>query len=118
MLSDDALLTIFGFCANKKEERLRQVWQTLVHVCRRWRSLVFGSPRGLDLELICTSRTPARDMLDLWPPLPLVIAPARYPDNHRMKNMDNILAVLEHRNRVRQIQIEDISSWDLGEFWK
>jgi hypothetical protein len=33
-----------------------EVWQVLVHVCRRWRSIVFGSPRRLNLQLFCTSR--------------------------------------------------------------
>ena len=110
MLPDDALLVIFDLCAGEEEEeRLQQVWQTLVHVCRRWRSLVFGSPSSLNLQLICTPRTPARDMLDVWPPLPLVIRSISYPIN----NVDNIIAVLERRNRVCQIRIEDISSLDL-----
>ena len=110
MLPDDALLSIFEFCANEEETRLQQVWQTLVHVCRQWRSLVFGSPRSLNLQLLCTSRTPARDMLDLWPPLPLVIRSYYILGPYAIQNVDNIVAVLEHRNRVCQIYIEDISS--------
>ena len=110
MLTDDALLAIFDFCAGEQHEyRKQQVWQRLVHVCRRWRSLVLGSPRSLNLQLICTSRTPARDMLDVWPSLPLVIQ-SYY---HEIQNMDNIVAVLEHRNRVCKIHIEDISSSQL-----
>ena len=91
----------------------KEVWQTLVHVCRRWRSLVFGSPHGLNLQLIRTERTPTRDMLDVWPPLPLVIAPVRYHGDPQIENVDNIVAVLEHRNRVRRIHISDISSSEL-----
>ena len=114
MLPDDVLLSIFEFCASEEEEdRLQQVWQTLVRVCPRWRRLVFGSPSSLNLQLICTSRTPSRNMLDVWPPLPLVIAPVRYHDNYRIENMDNIVAVLEHRNRVCRIHITDSSSSDL-----
>src|SRR5260221_5208216 len=45
-------------------------WQLLVHVCRRWRSLVFGSPRRLNLRLFCTPETPAKDTLAVWPALP------------------------------------------------
>jgi hypothetical protein len=41
-------------------------WQSLVHVCRRWRSLVLGSPRRLNLRLYCTPETPAKDTLDVW----------------------------------------------------
>ena len=110
MLPDDVLLVVFDFCAHEEEVlwklRLQQVWQTLVHVCSRWRSLVFGSPRGLNLQLICSSRTPARDMLDLWPPLPLVIRSFWYP----IEDVDNMVAVLEHRNRVCRIHITNISS--------
>ena len=107
MLPDDVLLSIFDFCAN--EEGLRkQVWETLVHVCRRWRSLVFGSPRSLNLQLICTSRTLARNMLDVWPPLPLCIE-----SFGTSANVDNIIALLEHKNRVCRIHLYGISSLDL-----
>ena len=103
MLPDDVLLSIFGFCANEQGRRVERVWQTLVHVCRRWRSLVFGSPRSLDLQLICTPKTRARDMLDVWPPLPLVItSPWDNSEYYGIENtdVDNIVAVLERRNRV------------------
>ncbi len=33
------------------------------HVCQKWRSVVFGSPRRLNLRLLCTKRTPVREML-------------------------------------------------------
>ena len=52
MLPDDVLLAIFDFCGDKYE---LEAWQTLVHVCRRWRSVVLGSPRRLGLQLVCTS---------------------------------------------------------------
>ena len=107
MLPDDVLLSIFDFCANEQEGWQKQVWETLVHVCRRWRSLVFGSPRSLNLQLICTSRTSARNMLDVWPPLPLNIVSIHYA------NVDNIIALLEHRNRVCRIYIRDISSLNM-----
>jgi hypothetical protein len=29
-----------------------QAWHTLVHVCRKWRTVVLGSPRRLDLRLL------------------------------------------------------------------
>ena len=52
-------------------------------------------------------------MLDVWPPFPLIIAPVSYHDNHRIENVDNIVAVLERRNRVCQIRIGDTSGLDL-----
>ena len=119
MLPDDVLLSIFAFCANGEEEdRPQQVWQTLVHVCPRWRCLVFGSPRSLNLELICTSRTPARDLLDVWPPLPLVIAPVWFHSDPPIENADNIVAALEHRNRACRIYITDISSFSSSDLEK
>ena len=108
MLPDDVLLSIFDFCANEYAEWPKLVWETLVHVCRRWRSLVFGSPRGLNLQLICTFRTPARNTLDIWPPLPLYII-SFVPHG----NVDNIIALLEHKNRVCRIHLHGISRLDL-----
>ena len=108
MLPDDVLLSIFDFCASEHETRLKLVWETLVHVCRRWRSLVFGSPRSLDLQLICTERTPARNMLDVWPPLPLYILSIR-----PYANLDNIIALFEHKNRVCRIEIYGLSNLEM-----
>ena len=58
MLSDDVLLGMFDFYVDEDGETKEdvEVWQVLVHVCRRWRSIVFGSPRRLNLQLFCTSR--------------------------------------------------------------
>ncbi|KAI0251494.1 hypothetical protein BJV78DRAFT_421815 [Lactifluus subvellereus] len=67
-------------------------WHRLVHVCQRWRYLVFASPLHLNLCLRCTSRTPARETLDVWPPLPIEIFLV-YP-----YDVDNIAATLQHRD--------------------
>ena len=77
-LTDDALLVIFdhymyGIRLEEERQKVEKAWQSLIHVCHRWRSIVFGSPRRLDLRLFCTGRTPARDRLDVWPTLPLII---------------------------------------------
>jgi hypothetical protein len=77
VLLDDVLLEIFDFYmvlspGYSKTEIER--WQSLVHVCRRWRSLIFESPRRLNLQLVCTPFTPTRDKLDVWPALPLIVA--------------------------------------------
>ena len=75
MLPDEVLLAIFDSWVDEDAFRKKDVeaWQMLVHVCRRWRSVVFGSPRRLNLRLVCGAKTPARDTLDVWPPLPLII---------------------------------------------
>ena len=105
-------MAIFDFCADQFELTKRQLeaWQKLVHVCRRWRSVVFGSPHRLKLRLVCTFRTPARDLLDIWPALPLIV---QFYDLHPIEGVDNIAAVLERSNRVRQIDLNGISSSDL-----
>jgi hypothetical protein len=67
-------LDIFDFCiqdARRYPSEGIDVWSTLVHVCRHWRSVVFESPLRLDLQLLCTDKTPVRKMLDIWPPLAL-----------------------------------------------
>ena len=110
-LPDDVLIQIFnyhGYDDNDlyREER-EKVWQTLVHVCRRWRSIVFGSPRHLNLQLVCTPRTPARDMLGIWPALPLnIVSYGDYP------TLDNFIAALECTDRVREIFLRIVPSSD------
>ena len=110
MLPDDVLLSIFDFCADQGQFFKPQIeaWQSLVHVCRRWRSLVFGSSSGLKLQLACSTYTPARDTLDVWPSLPLRIECALLRPTE--ETVDNIIAVLERRDRVCQIRLGDVPS--------
>ena len=77
------------------------VWRSLVHVCPRWRSVVFGSPGHLDLRLVCTTRTPVRDALDIWPSLPLTIVYERDSTG----SVDNIIAGFERTDRVREVYL-------------
>ena len=77
MLSDDVLLAVFDFCACDNPlifvaRHETEAWHSLVHVCQRWRSIVFASPRRLNLWLFCSSVTPT-DALDVWPALPFLI---------------------------------------------
>ena len=97
VLPDDVLLDIFGFYV---AETWRSEWQTLVHVCRRWRSIVFGSPRSLELLLVCSDKTPARATLNVWPPLPLHI------DCQAIGESADIVAVLERSDRVCFINLK------------
>ena len=115
MLPDDVLLGIFssylGECLTI--QKMAEGWQLLVHVCRRWRIVVFGSPRHLDLHIVCTISTPARDTLDSWPALPLTV---EYPGDYPTGNADNIVAALERRDRVHKIYLIDVPSSDLEIF--
>ena len=112
-LPDDALLLIFDHYMNivRLEGGFRQkaedAWHSLVHVCRRWRCIVFESPRRLDLRLVCTGETPARDGLDLWPALPLIIWGEGEFSTGSGDYVDNIVAALERADRVCQIHLEN-----------
>jgi hypothetical protein len=119
ILSDDVLLEIFDFYVNEDsdedsddEDFKKEIekWQTLVHVCRRWRSVVFGSPRRLNLRLVCTSETPARNTLDVWPSLPLIIGDSA---DTTTKGADEILAVLGRNDRVVKIDLFNVDDSDL-----
>ena len=114
MLPDDVLLQIFnshGYYDIFADER-QKVWQTLVHVCRRWRCIVFGSPRRLNLQLVCTPRTPAslRDMLNVWPALPLIMSGE---GGYATGGVDDIVAVLERNDHVCEIGLTNIPYSDL-----
>ena len=112
MLPDDVLLTIFDFYVYQSpsyaiewvgfshEQRKIELWHSLVHVCRRWRGLVFTSPRRLNMRLRCTTRTPARETLDIWPALPLVIR-----GDVSEKSVDNVIAELKLNDRISQIEL-------------
>ena len=90
-----------------------QEWITLAHVCRRWRRIVFQSPRRLNLQLLCTPNT-ARDTLDTWPPLPLVIRDFDYIIYDELSSLDNIIAALERNDRVWRIRLTYLSSSQMG----
>ena len=62
ILTDDVLLYVFDFYLEASKV---EAWHTLVHVCRRWRNIVFGSPRRLNLQIACTNKSRARELLDV-----------------------------------------------------
>jgi hypothetical protein len=104
ILPDVALLEIFDFYVNEAE--WMDAWHTLVHVCRRWRSIAFGSPRRLKLQLYCSPTTPVRKTLAVWPPLPIVIRQYGHPTC----GMHNIIAALKHNDRVCEIELWRVPS--------
>ncbi|KAI0284790.1 hypothetical protein BC826DRAFT_1109559 [Russula brevipes] len=108
-LPDDALLGIFDFYLDDKNPshiHSADKWHTLVHVCRWWRSVVFASPRRLDLRLFCTRDRSVRTMLDIWPALPILLE-YQYPTRKEQEEWpNNIIAALEHPDRVRHISIK------------
>lgn len=104
-LTDDALIDVFDFYL--AEAQKVEAWHTLVHVCRRWRFLVFLSPHRLNLRIACTNRTLVREKLEVWPALPIVIS----GECNSQVCLDRIMATLEHRDRVCQIELSFM--WEL-----
>ncbi|KAF8259417.1 hypothetical protein EI94DRAFT_1027539 [Lactarius quietus] len=113
-LPDDVLLEIFAFCKMDHDAYgflFRPVleWRRLIHVCRRWRYIVFAFPRQLDLQLLCTHGTPVSKNLRHWPALiPLVLE--YYGTWEGKKSLtpdceDEVTAALEHPNRVRYVRL-------------
>ena len=111
-LPDVALLKIFDFNDSEDEEQI-EAWHTLVHVCRKWRNIVFGSPRRLNLRLYCKARTPVRKTLDVWPLLPIVVR----RDGHEKWCVDPVIAALEHNDRICQLDLHDVPSPQLEIVW-
>jgi hypothetical protein len=103
-LPDDALLEIFSHCLDNTVNL--DWWHPLVHVCRRWRAIVFASPRRLDLQIRCTEKTPVREMLSIWPTLPIVILGR----GDFVEDVDNIIAALEYHDRICRITLRGISN--------
>ena len=104
MLPDVALLEIFDFYVWNTHKI--QAWHRLLHVCRKWRNVVFGSPLRLNLRLYCRANTPVRQTLDVWPLLPIVVKIF----STESWEEGNIVAVLEHNNRICHLVIYEIPS--------
>jgi hypothetical protein len=108
MVPDLALLEIFDFYM---AEALRydpfrhnkEAWIILAHVCQKWRDVVFGSPFRLNVRLHFRAGSSVRVMLDTWPPLPIDIW--AFGDELRIYDMGNIVAALEHNDRIHKIEI-------------
>ena len=81
----------------------------MVHVCRRWRHVIFASPRHLNLTLFCTARTPARESLDIWPPIPIALY---FPSYEWRDHNENIIAAMGRPNRITDIRLEGLTIHD------
>ena len=108
VLPNNVFLELFEFYLGKDDPdefgygHNYDAWQTLVHVCRRWRDVMFASPHRLDLKLYCTrQRSVNSKTLEIWPELPIVID---VEDVKSKEDVANIIAALRHHNRVCKIQ--------------
>ncbi len=71
---------------------------------------MFASPGGLDLRVLCTARTQVKEMLDAWPTVPMEIWGSFFifftPLLSGDDRADNIIAALQHNDRVCKIELE------------
>ena len=107
MFPDQVLLEIFDTRRKMHDEPIYDSvwgWLELVHVCQRWRQLIFGSPRGLDLQILCTHGTPVRESLDIWPPLPIAVH-YHYDKSFTPYDANNLLAALDNPGRLRRVDL-------------
>ena len=107
-LPDEVLLEIFEIymaCPLLPRSHKEGAWHTLVHVCQRWRHVVFGSPCRLDLRLLCINRRSAKT-LDMWPELPIAI----HVDDEKFcqpPGVVDVISMLKRHDRVCQISIDN-----------
>jgi hypothetical protein len=114
ILDDDSLLQIFSCFRLEDEEswNLRFTWRKLVHVCRRWRYLIFDLSSHLDMCLplsALTNDSLSANTLSYLPPLLLVID---YYKTTAMtqKDEDNVRLGLQEHGRVRGVVLRASSS--------
>jgi hypothetical protein len=101
ILPDDILIYIFNVYVKGKQ---KEEWRILVHVCQRWRALVFGSPRHLNLQLFCSIGTRVPTKLKIWPALPIVVCHYDF----RGKNVNNLIAAIKHNDRVCKVDFRSL----------
>jgi hypothetical protein len=106
MLPDNVLLEIFVFyLVLYRNNSPEWKWLFLVHVCQKWRQIVFASPRRLDLQILCTNKTRVRKNLGIWPALPLVVKYGYSGRSIGPRGEGNIIAVLQHPDRVCNVDL-------------
>jgi hypothetical protein len=122
ILPNDVLLDIFHFdrltfLDGLEDDRLTYLdgpenffrcwrWDRLIHVCQRWRSLVFSAPKFLDLRLVCGPRTHL-ELAGIWPPLPIIIKDiVGFP----MPEDYDFHASIVDPNRVCEINLQHLTS--------
>ncbi|KAH9171721.1 hypothetical protein EDB89DRAFT_1906708 [Lactarius sanguifluus] len=113
VLPDNVLLEIFDFYRkNHNSFRIVWEWQPLVHVCQKWRQIVFASPHRLNLQILYTHEIPVKNNLGVWPAFPIVIDYRRSKPGVTPQDVDNIITALEHPDRVCFIRL-NMRKWEL-----
>ena len=106
-LPDELLIEIFDFYRQESERWTAQwstepEWFVLVHVCKRWRAVMFESASRLDLRLVLTAQRGGdfEPILAHVPPLPIDMD---YYYKRSGLNLHHVSDALEHPDRFRQI---------------
>ena len=86
-----------------------------MHVCRRWRRIVFASPEHLHLLLSCNGNTPTKTTPLIWPPFPIAITCFPWHVEAK-KGIENVIVALKCRDRVSEITIDGIEGPILERF--
>ena len=102
MLHDDVLLAIFFSCINQFYGTDSHAWQTLVHVCQRWRHLIFAFPDHLNVRLLCSKEKSVRETLSIWPAFPIIISSSVSDIEH----VEDVIVALEQCGRVYEISLD------------
>jgi hypothetical protein len=115
MLPDNVMLEIFDlYRKNHDTSYLVWKWHILVHICQRWRQVVFASPLRLNLQILCTNGTPVRENLRIWPDLPIVVNYHNFYPKSGFPHDDegNVVTALnpEHHDRVCFVGLSVTSS--------
>ena len=116
-LPENVLLEIFKLYldeASEVDDFPEDAWHDLVHVCQRWRCVVFASPHRLDLQILCTNQNKVAKKLDIWPQLPIALD--MFLDTLQPSDLNNITAALKYHHRVRRINIYCVSNSVLKAF--
>jgi hypothetical protein len=104
-LPENVLLDIFDFYRNHPRDHANSYstswrWHILVHVCQRWRQIIFDSPHRLDLQIHCTYGTPVKKCLGIWPNFPVAIDYCLPWVNFRPGDEENLVSALEQSDRA------------------
>src|SRR5579863_1076748 len=111
LLPDNVLLEIFDFYRHDSPSEGVPIfsnawrWGPVTQVCRRWRDIIFESPRRLDLRLVCSPTTPTKRLLDIWPPFPIIVTCLPSDTRAAEKGVENVIAAIERRDRISEIYI-------------
>jgi hypothetical protein len=111
-LPDELLVEIFDFYRQGSEDgyqwwSIKLEWFRLIHVCKRWRVVMFASSSRLDLCFVL-SRNEGGNMKTImsrhFPPLPIDIN-YKYRGAVKTKDMGRMLAALKRPDRIRGITL-------------